>query len=142
MFYIFLTAHAKVQLQRLKEDQGLKKRYKAIKKTIHLLSSNPRHNSLRTYEFSSLKGPNNEKFLLVILKERRQNLLFENSAFFSNIRGRRKSNSRPLAWQAEFPEFPYLLKISWILNFSYLCIVLPKDFYHPGRPNTLGFPNQ
>ena len=62
MFEIFLTAHAKVQLQRLKEDQGLKKRYKAIKKTIHLLSSDPRHNSLRTHEFSILKGPKNENF--------------------------------------------------------------------------------
>ena len=61
MFEIFLTDQARIQIQRLKEDQGLKKRYKAIKKTINLLSLNPRHNSLRTHEFSSLKGPENEK---------------------------------------------------------------------------------
>jgi len=37
------------------------KRYKAVKKTIELLAKNPRHKSLQTHQYSSLKGPNGEK---------------------------------------------------------------------------------
>ena len=61
MFEIFITDQAKEQLKRLKADKGLSKRYKAVKKAIQLLSSNPRHRSLKTHEFTSLKGPNREK---------------------------------------------------------------------------------
>lgn len=61
MFEIFITDQAKKQLKRLKADKGLLKRYKAVKKAIQLLSSNPRHRSLKTHEFTSLKGPNREK---------------------------------------------------------------------------------
>jgi hypothetical protein len=39
----------------------MQKRYKAVKKTIQLLASDPHHNSLQTHEFSSLKGPHGEK---------------------------------------------------------------------------------
>ena len=35
--------------------------YEAVKKTIFFLSSNPRHKSLKTHEFTSLKGPSGEK---------------------------------------------------------------------------------
>ena len=61
MFEIFLTDEARDQLNRLKSDKGLEKRYKAVKKAIGFLSSNPRHKSLETHEFTSLKGPNGEK---------------------------------------------------------------------------------
>ena len=61
MFEIFLTDEARDQLNRLKTDKGLEKRYKAVKKPIGFLSSNPRHKSLKTHEFTSLKGPNGEK---------------------------------------------------------------------------------
>ncbi|MBW2038742.1 MAG: hypothetical protein JRI46_03985 [Deltaproteobacteria bacterium] len=61
MFEIFLTNEAKDQLNRFKANKGLEKRYKAVKKAISFLSSNPRHKSLKTHEFSSLKGPNGEK---------------------------------------------------------------------------------
>ena len=37
------------------------KRYKAVKKAVRILSSNPRHNTLKTHEFTSLKGPEGEK---------------------------------------------------------------------------------
>ena len=57
MFEIFITDQEKNQLEKLRADKGLYKRYKAVKKTISLLSSNPRYKSLRTYEFTSLKGP-------------------------------------------------------------------------------------
>ncbi|MEW6380075.1 MAG: hypothetical protein AB1611_10785 [bacterium] len=61
MFEIFLTDQAKKQLERLKTDKGLEKRYKAVTRTVHLLAENPRHKSLETHEFTSLKGPEKEK---------------------------------------------------------------------------------
>lgn len=61
MFEILHTDEARKQLDRLKADKGLEKRHKAVKKAINFLSSNPRHKSLRTHEFTSLKGPNGEK---------------------------------------------------------------------------------
>jgi len=61
LFEIFLTDEAKNQLERLKKDRGLEKRYNAIKKALRFLSQNPRHKSLRTHEFTSLIGPKGEK---------------------------------------------------------------------------------
>jgi hypothetical protein len=61
LFEIFLTNEAKTQLKNLQSDRGLSKRYSAVKKTINLLSADPRYKSLRTHEFSSLKGPGGEK---------------------------------------------------------------------------------
>lgn len=61
MFDIFLTDEAKEQLNRLKTDKGLAKRYNAVKKAIQFLSQNPRHPGLKTHEFTSLKGPKGEK---------------------------------------------------------------------------------
>ncbi|MDL1958523.1 MAG: hypothetical protein LWW99_03960 [Deltaproteobacteria bacterium] len=56
MFDIFLTDEAGEQLDRIKIDRGLSKRYKAVKKAIEFLSRNPRHRGLQTHEFTSLKG--------------------------------------------------------------------------------------
>ena len=56
MFEIFLTDQAGKQLNNLKTDKGLSKRYKAVKKAIQYLSKNPRHPSLNTHEFTTLKG--------------------------------------------------------------------------------------
>lgn len=61
MFEIFLTDEARNQLNGLRTDKGLEKRYNAVKKAIKFLSSNPRHKSLKTHEFTSLEGPNGEK---------------------------------------------------------------------------------
>lgn len=61
MFGIFLTDEARKQLEELKADKGLEKRYKAVTKAMRFLSSNPRHKSLKTHEFTSLKGPKGEK---------------------------------------------------------------------------------
>jgi integrase len=61
LFDIFLTDEAGEQLDRLKSDRGLSKRYKAVKKAIQFLSQNPRHPGLQTHEFTSLKGPKGEK---------------------------------------------------------------------------------
>jgi hypothetical protein len=61
LFEIFLADEAKIQLERLKKDKGLEKRYNAVKKAIRFLSENSRHKSLKTHEFSSLSGPKGEK---------------------------------------------------------------------------------
>ncbi len=61
MFEIFLTDEAKNQIERLKKDKGLEKRYNAVRKAIRFLSENPRHKSLKTHEFTSLTGPKGEK---------------------------------------------------------------------------------
>lgn len=61
MFEIFLTDQAREQLNKLKTDKGLSKRYKAVKKAIQFLSQNPRHPGLQTHEFTSLRGPEGEK---------------------------------------------------------------------------------
>ncbi len=61
MFEIYLTNYAKNQLNRIEIDKGLEKRYKAVKKAIRFLSSNPKHKGLKTHEFTSLKGPKGEK---------------------------------------------------------------------------------
>ena len=61
MFEIFLANEAKTQLERLKNDKCLNKRYNAVKKTINFLSLDPRYKSLKTHEFTSFKGPGGEK---------------------------------------------------------------------------------
>jgi len=61
LFDIFLTDEAEEQLDRLKSDRGLSKRYKAVRKAILFLSQNPRHPGLQTHEFTSLKGSKGEK---------------------------------------------------------------------------------
>lgn len=61
MFDILLTEEADEQLNKLKIDKGLSKRYKAVKKAIEFLSLNPRHQGLQTHEFTSLKGHQGEK---------------------------------------------------------------------------------
>jgi hypothetical protein len=69
LFEIFLTDQAKKQLSRLKTDKSFSKRYKAVTKTIRFLSSNPRHNSLNTHEFTSLKGPKGEKVFVAYAEQ-------------------------------------------------------------------------
>jgi hypothetical protein len=63
LFEIFWTYQSQSDYNRLKSDPSLEKRYKAVKKTIRLLASDPRHNSLQTHEFSSLQGPHGEIIL-------------------------------------------------------------------------------
>src|SRR3989338_214831 len=61
LFEVFLTDHAKDQLNHLRRNRGLDKRYKAVRETIQNLARNPRHPSLQTREFTSLHGPGQEK---------------------------------------------------------------------------------
>ena len=61
MFELEWTEEARGTYNLLKGDTSQRKRYKAVKKTIGFLAMNPRHNSLQTHEYMSLKGPNGEK---------------------------------------------------------------------------------
>jgi hypothetical protein len=61
LFELEWTDSARETYRRLKADQSQAKRYKAVRKTVKLLSRNPRHHSLQTHEFLSLKGPRGEK---------------------------------------------------------------------------------
>ncbi|MEK7845967.1 MAG: hypothetical protein AAB257_03285, partial [Nitrospinota bacterium] len=63
------TDEAREQLSRLRTDKGLLKRYKAVKKTLQFLSTNPRHPGLQTHEFTSLKGPKGEKVFEVYAEQ-------------------------------------------------------------------------
>jgi len=63
LFEIFLTHQARDQINLLKTDKGLFKRYKSVKKAIQLLSQNPKHPGLHTHEFMTLKGPKGEKVM-------------------------------------------------------------------------------
>lgn len=61
MFELAWTREAEETYQRLKGDASQRKRYNAVRKTIRFLAENPRHNSLQTHEFTSIKGPEGEK---------------------------------------------------------------------------------
>ena len=61
MFRIRLAQEAKNQYDDLQLDGGLEKRYKAVKKTLQFLKHNPRHPSLQTHKYTSLKGPQGEE---------------------------------------------------------------------------------
>jgi len=60
-FFLSFTPTAKSNLKELKETAHLQKRFKAVSKALRLLQENPRHPSLQTHEYSSLKGPHGEK---------------------------------------------------------------------------------
>ena len=61
MFEIYWTEEAQHHLDRLRENRSQQKRYKAVVKAIRFLAADPRHPSLQTHEFTSLKGPAGEK---------------------------------------------------------------------------------
>ena len=60
-FELEWTDGAKETYQLLRNNASEKKRYKAVKKTIKFLAQNPRHPSLQTHPYYSLKGPKGEK---------------------------------------------------------------------------------
>jgi hypothetical protein len=61
LFELEWTVEASKAYNLLKSTASQSKHYKAVKKTIKFLATNPRHNSLQTHEYMSLKGPNGEK---------------------------------------------------------------------------------
>jgi hypothetical protein len=61
LFELDWTDTAKQTYASLKADASKKKQYKAVKKAVKLLAKNPRHPSLQTHPFTSIRGPNGEK---------------------------------------------------------------------------------
>lgn len=61
MFEILWTDEANEAFSLLRNDPSQIRRYKSVSKTIRFLASDPRHNSLQTHEFQSLKGAKGEK---------------------------------------------------------------------------------
>ena len=61
MFQLEWADEAKATYARLRTSPSEKARYKAVKKAIRFLASDPRHRSLETHPFLSLKGPNGER---------------------------------------------------------------------------------
>jgi hypothetical protein len=61
LFELNWSDTAKETYASLKANKSKEKQYKATKKAIKLLAKNPRHPSLQTHPFISLRGPNGEK---------------------------------------------------------------------------------
>ena len=59
-FALLFTKEASANLENLEHDAGLAKRLKAVRKTLALLESNPRHSGLQSHKFQSLSGPKGE----------------------------------------------------------------------------------
>jgi hypothetical protein len=60
-FELLFTRQADADLDSLEADAGLAKRLKAVRKTLGMLETNPRHPGLNTHKFSSLSGPRGEE---------------------------------------------------------------------------------
>jgi hypothetical protein len=61
MFKLLFTLQAAQDLDQLKNDPSLQKRYKAALKALGYLETNPRHPSLNTHKYSSLRGSSGEE---------------------------------------------------------------------------------
>jgi len=60
-FRLLFTREAAENLDSLEVDKGLSERLRAVRKALALLEANPRHPSLNTHKFSSLRGPHGEE---------------------------------------------------------------------------------
>ena len=72
-FVLNFTPTSKKALKKLKENSGLKKRYKAVVKALKLLSENPRHPGLQTHLYHSISGPQGEKVFEAYAEQRTPN---------------------------------------------------------------------
>ena len=86
MFELEWTAEASETYNLLKSDPSQKKRYKAIRKTIKLLATDPRHNSLQTHEYLSIKAPNGGK-VFVAYAEQKTPAAYRIFWYYSSSRG-------------------------------------------------------
>jgi hypothetical protein len=60
-FRLSFMPEAQAALAKLAKDRSAAKRLRAVRKTLGLLESNPRHPSLQTHEYSKLSGPRGQK---------------------------------------------------------------------------------
>jgi hypothetical protein len=61
MFKLLFTIQASTDLDDLANYPALSKRYKAVRKALGYLETNPRHPGLNTHKYSSLEGPLGEE---------------------------------------------------------------------------------
>lgn len=59
-FRLYYTIEADSQLKKLEKSPALKKRFKAVRKTLGLMEINLKHPSLNTHKYTSISGPNGE----------------------------------------------------------------------------------
>ena len=57
-FTLLFTETGKQQLERLGSSKSSMEEHKAVAKTLRFLSENPRHPSLNSQRYHSLRGPN------------------------------------------------------------------------------------
>ena len=60
-FTLYFTPSAKQTLSDLKRSANLGKRFKAVSKALEYLAQNPKHPSLQTHKYYSLKGPQGQE---------------------------------------------------------------------------------
>lgn len=61
MFKLLFTDQAASDLEQLEQDNSLLKKLKAVYKALAYLEKNPKHPSLNTHKYSSLRGINGEE---------------------------------------------------------------------------------
>lgn len=60
-FTLRFTAEAKQNLEDLENNRAEDKRCRIMKRTLGYLETNPKHPSLNTHKYDSLRGPNGEE---------------------------------------------------------------------------------
>jgi len=60
-FTLLFTRQANTDFNNLGKNKNLFKRFKAVRKALGYLETNPRHPSLNTHKYTSLFGPNGEE---------------------------------------------------------------------------------
>lgn len=60
-FQLLFSKKARAELGALQTDASQKKRFKAVRKSLGYLETNPRHPGLNTHKFTSQAGPNGEE---------------------------------------------------------------------------------
>lgn len=59
-FKLLFTDQANTDFDSLEKNKSLSKRFKAVRKALGYLETNPRHPSLNTHKYESISGPNGE----------------------------------------------------------------------------------
>lgn len=64
-FNLLFTQEASDQYDKLEQDRANLKHFKAVRKALAYLETNPRHQSLNTHKYKSISGPNGEEIFEV-----------------------------------------------------------------------------
>ena len=60
-FKLLFTDEANADMDRIEKNKTHLKRLKSVRKTLAYLETNPRHPSLNTHKYTSIKGANSEE---------------------------------------------------------------------------------